>query len=401
MTWRALFVGMMIVLNSGCSGPEYTLEKAKSLELLKVRNISDRTWQTHIPINRYDGYPSMKRVWYGDKNVYYLYKKRKHGQGELPYILYGLTTKRVNQFDNIDQLKEIGLKSVKLEPLSKNRQYHAFIPELNLYVKAKLHRGYNIGYAVLDDFYDVAFEITDRYNEDSDAQSLLKSYQAKQKALKAQKEVMKFVAWLDRQGGGYRLQDLIDPKRSEWHSQENHPDRLEGKGEVKLRFKDDTYVDYALIQGTFHDGKPVASVTIEVKSSYCVERFIVCVKYYTDTYRKRVTPSEVKRAIQEGMKQTESGVKEKVRAYRQRSYASHSASSVSSASRAPSGDTEFDVVLKCRSYYDIKHITIRRRADGYGSGLKAWADQNGEALCRRYAPKGYTQYDGVYNIKRR
>jgi len=82
------------------------------------------------------------------------------------------------------------------------------------------------------------------------------------------------------------------------------------------------------------------------------------------------------------------------------SNAFHRSASNTSNANVPVGNSEFDVVLKCRSYYDIKHITIRKDADEYGSGLKSWADQNGEQLCRRYAPSGYTQYDGVYNIKK-
>jgi len=325
MKWSALFVGIvMIVLNNGCSGPEYTLKRAKSLELLEVRNISDRTWQTHIPINRYDGYPSMKRLWYNSENIYYLYKKRKRSRDELPYILYGLTTKRINQFSNTNQLKEIGLKPVELKSLSGYRRYHAFIPELNLYVKAKLYRGYNTGYAIFDDFYDVVFEITDRYDGDPDAKKLIGNI-----ALK--KALVSFVHSIDNQNSTYRLSEIVDTNRSQWFSFDNHPDEIEGSGRVKLRFKDSTYLSYVLIDGMFRNGRLVSDAKVEVKSSYCVEWVLICVKFYTDTYTETVPVSQIKRAIKTGMDQTVARVKEKVSAYYQRSSSRRSSGSGKSA----------------------------------------------------------------------
>jgi|GEM_PF-4017038 len=74
--------------------------------------------------------------------------------------------------------------------------------------------------------------------------------------------------------------------------------------------------------------------------------------------------------------------------------------SASSSYSAPQ-NTTFEVVLKCRSYFTIKHISVFKKADKYGSGLKQWAKKNGDALCKRYAPKGFSSYDGVYNIKRK
>jgi len=143
--------------------------------------------------------------------------------------------------------------------------------------------------------------------------------------------------------------------------------------------------------------KEVANLTEVFDTRRIVGERIGTLKYF----RPYVSASAYEKAKALQRRYNEAVRRENAQFYDMIGQAFHRAASGTSTSSTPSGDTEFDVVLKCRSYFDIKHITIRRRADGYGSGLKAWADQNGEALCRRYAPKGYTQYDGVYNIKRR
>jgi len=143
--------------------------------------------------------------------------------------------------------------------------------------------------------------------------------------------------------------------------------------------------------------REVANLTDVFDTRRIVGERIRTLKYF----RPYVSASAYEKAKALQRRYNEAIRRENAQFYDMLGQAFHHGASGTTASNVPSGDTEFDVVLKCRSYYDIKHVTMRRRADGYGSGLKEWADKNGEALCRRYAPKGYTNYDGVYNIKRR
>jgi|GEM_PF-2905537 len=141
----------------------------------------------------------------------------------------------------------------------------------------------------------------------------------------------------------------------------------------------------------------IANLTEVFDTRRIVGKRIRGLKYY----RPYVSASAYEKAIALQQRYNDAVRRQNAQFYDMIGQAFHRAASNTSTSTGSGGDTEFEVVLKCRSYYDIKHITLIRRADGYGNGLKEWANRNGESLCRQYAPDGYSQYDGVYNIKRR
>jgi hypothetical protein len=298
---RFLYILIFVFLISGC-GSFYSIETSIKPPNIRTVNVTNKSGVTHIPVWHYQGRPSIDNIYTDGKNLYFLYWDRKFRK----YNLVGITHSLEKEERNKNKILT-GLTKVKME--SYKNGYHAYIPELDLYIYVTRKNTYRSSIAVITDLYDVVVEYTNSYQNDPGFLKILKKNREKQKRQMLIHNIENFVQ-------RYNISDIIDPTKSSWEPKNSVNDIiLNGQGILKLVYKDRTYADVVEINGNFDNGYLNGEADITVRGSYCTLKVLVCLKGVKDAHKYKANSASLSSVIRQGFKEIVNSVRQKAEAY--------------------------------------------------------------------------------------
>jgi hypothetical protein len=345
---------------SGCM-PTYNVQRSVQPPTIKTLKVTPKSGVVHIPSWHFEGRPSAKEIYTDGNELYFVRYDRKSRK----YYIYGLT-KSFQKNSYSKKLLIAGLRHVDTQ--SYKNGYHAFVPDMDLYIRSYVKDTYHVGVVNIVDMYDTVIEYTDDYQNDP---GFLKIQVKNRQKIRRQMLQKNIAAFVER----YNLSGMIDIAKSEWKPKNNPQDiALNGKGLLKLYYKDRTYADDAEIDGYFENGHLVGSADVTVYGSYCTLKILVCVEGVKDNRKYSVNGSNLASVINRGFNEITDRIRELVNAREQAKHASSSYPSVSRCQR------RFDSCIETCGYKNSKNIGLLHDSDEQECSF--WCKQ-GKTSCQQ------------------